>query len=124
MNKKVLILDDDKDVVNVIGDFLEILAQCKTVRLQSYEEMLTNAIDVLECDIVLLDVNLGPQRASGIDCYHWLKDQGCRGRIYFLTGHALTNPLVLEASRVGAARVIAKPIDGKSLIDLVSSEPN
>ena len=41
------------------------------------------------------------------------------GRIVFLTGHASTHPLVVEANRMGDAEIFSKPIDPDRLRSIV-----
>ena len=56
---------------------------------------------------------------SGLDAYLWLRKHGFHGRIVFLTGHAGSHPLVVEASRLGDADVVAKPISAEVLRSLL-----
>ena len=70
----------------------------------------------------ILDINLGPDRRSGIDAYAWLRRQGYKGRIVFLTGHANNHPLVVEAQRIGDAEIYSKPIEPDRLRSIVEGE--
>ena len=77
----------------------------------SYKELVALGNKVLACDAAVLDINLGPSQPSGIDAYEWLRNQGYTGRIVFLTGHASTHPLVIQAQTIGDAEIFSKPID-------------
>jgi FixJ family two-component response regulator len=74
----------------------------------------------LACDSAILDINLGPGQPSGIDAYKWLRNNGYRGRIAFLTGHAGTHPLVIEATRIGDAEIFSKPVDPDQIQTIVA----
>jgi len=93
------------------------------VGVGSYEELTALGDDALGASVVILDINLGPDRRSGIDAYAWLRDQGYKGRIVFLTGHASSPPLVVEAQRIGDAEIFAKPIEPDRLRAIVEGQP-
>lgn len=122
MTNTVLILDDDSNLLNVMGEFLEILGSYKTVRLKSYEDMAQKSAEALNSDVAFLDVNLGAACPSGIDSYHWLREHGYKGRIFFLTGHAQSHPMVIEAKHFGDAQVLSKPVDGDLLLSLARGD--
>jgi FixJ family two-component response regulator len=71
----------------------------------SYEELVALGEEAFGCGVAIIDINLGANRRSGIDAYAWLRSEGYTGRIVFLTGHASTHPLVVEAQRVGDAEI-------------------
>ena len=108
--KRVLFLEDDRDLREIVVLMLQELGVgCDAVA--TVEEMrATVAGSTGAFDLAILDVNLGPDRESGLDAYHWLRQQGFTGRITFLTGHGRSHPLVGEALRAGDATVQDKPI--------------
>src|SRR6185503_13366800 len=73
----------------------------------------------LDCELAILDINLGPDRPSGVEAYEWLVAHGFHGRVVFLTGHARTHPAVERAFRLRAASVYQKPISLELLHSLV-----
>ena len=85
----------------------------------SYEELVALGEEALGCRVAILDINLGPNRPSGIDAYAWLRHKGYTGRIVFLTGHASNHPLVVEAKRIGDAEIFSKPIDADRIRSIV-----
>ena len=87
--------------------------------LGSYKDVVALGDDVLSCSVAILDINLGPGKPSGLDAYAWLRRKGYRGRIVFLTGHASTQPLVTEATRIGDAEIFSKPIDPDDIWSIV-----
>ena len=78
--------------------------------IRSYGDLLDLGDRALHCGVAILDINLGPQVPSGLDAYGWLRKHGFHGRIEFLTGHAASHPLVVEAKRLGDAEVVGKPV--------------
>jgi DNA-binding NtrC family response regulator len=111
----VLLLDDDPDLLDVLGSVIGEVCHRPCLAAESYEDMVRLGDRALSCDVAILDVNLGPGQPSGIDAYEWLQGQGFRGRIAFLTGHAQTHPAVERACQVQAATVYQKPISIRTL---------
>ena len=107
----VLYVEDNDDLRELVVELVTCVLKRRCVGVGSYEELVTLGQDALRCSVAILDINLGPNRPSGIDAYAWLRDKGYTGRIVFLTGHASTHPLVVEAARIGDAEIFSKPID-------------
>ena len=99
----VLYVEDNDDLRELVVELVTDVLQHRCVGVGSYEELVGLGEQALGCSVAILDINLGPNRRSGIDAYTWLRDNGYMGRIVFLTGHASTNPLVVEAQRIGDA---------------------
>ena len=118
----VLFLEDNDDLrdafVQVVTDGLT--RPC--VGLASYRELVALGDTALRCTVAILDINLGPDRPSGLKAYEWLREKGYAGRIVFLTGHASNHPLVVEARRNGDAEVYSKPIDTALLRAMIEEE--
>jgi DNA-binding NtrC family response regulator len=115
--KKVFILDDDKDVCEVLSELFELFANCQCVVANSMAQMLEQGDAVLQCDCALLDINLGAG-PTGLDAYRWLKERGFKGKLAFLTGHAASNPAVQETRNEGAL-IVEKPPSVDVLLELV-----
>jgi DNA-binding NtrC family response regulator len=118
----VLYVEDNDDLRELVVELVTVALQRRCVGVGSYEEMVGLGEEVLGCSVAILDINLGPNRRSGIDAYTWLRDKGYAGRIVFLTGHASTQPLVVEAKRIGDAEIFSKPIDPDRLRAIVEGE--
>jgi DNA-binding NtrC family response regulator len=118
----VLLLDDDTDALEMLEMALSLLCGCKCVHAQSYSELTRIADSALASTVALLDVNLGPRQPSGLDAYRWLRDRHYPGRVYFLTGHARSHPLVAQALAMGDAKLLEKPIAADDLCALVNGE--
>jgi CheY-like chemotaxis protein len=117
--RSVLILDDDRDTLEVLSDVIRLLGATPHA-LGSFDEMVSRRQEALSCQLAILDVNLGPNVPSGVDACRWLRDQGFNREIVFLTGHATDHPLVQLAHKTPGTNVLRKPIDLKGLSDLLS----
>jgi FixJ family two-component response regulator len=119
----VLYLEDNDDLRELVVELVTLVLKHRCVGVGSYEELAALGEEALGCSVAILDINLGPDRRSGIDAYAWLRDQGYKGRIVFLTGHASTHPLVVEAQRIGDAEIFSKPIEPDRLRAIVEGQP-
>src|SRR5678815_5088723 len=115
----VLYVEDNNDLRELVVELVTAVLKHRCVGVGSYDELVRLGDEALGCSIAILDINLGPNQPSGIDAYRWLRDEGYRGRIVFLTGHASTHPLVVDARRIGDAEIFSKPIDPENIRSLV-----
>jgi DNA-binding NtrC family response regulator len=120
---KVLILDDDQDLRDTLGEVITGIFHSSCVAAASYDDLVALGGRALDCRLAILDVNLGPDRPSGIDAFEWLVGQGFQGRIVFLTGHARTHPAVERASHLLTASVHQKPMTLEQLRSLLEGPP-
>jgi FixJ family two-component response regulator len=118
----VLYVEDNDDLRELVVELVTSVFNHRCVGVGSYEELAALGEEALGCSVAILDINLGPDRPSGIDAYTWLRDQGYKGRIVFLTGHASSHPLVVEAQRIGDAEIFSKPIEPDRLRSIVEGE--
>lgn len=112
------LLDDDADLLEALADLLQ-TRNCGSVLARSVDELKAHAREVLEADVAVLDINLGPGLPTGLDAYDWLLQQNFRGRLLFLTGHAHAHPLVARAEKLRRAEVLDKPMDGGLLLERI-----
>lgn len=122
-NGTVLVVDDDEDMREVLGSTIAELYERPWLAAASYDDLVALGDRALACDLAILDVNLGPDRPSGVDAYEWLVSHGFRGRIAFLTGHARTHPAVARAASADLAHVYQKPISLGVLQSIVGGGP-
>lgn len=115
----VLFLDDDDDLRATFTDLVRTVFARECHGIGSHRDLIALGERALRCGVAILDINLGPQAPSGIDAYGWLRTHGFDGRIVFLTGHAASHPLVVEASRLGDAEVVGKPVSLDALESLL-----
>jgi len=118
----VLYVEDDDDLRELVVELVTVVLGRRCVGVGSYEELAALGKEALRCSVAILDINLGPGRRSGIDAYAWLRDHGFQGRIAFLTGHASSHPLVVEAQRIGDAQIFSKPIEPDRLRSIIEGE--
>jgi FixJ family two-component response regulator len=112
------LLDDDADLLEALADLLQ-TRNCRSVLARSVDELKAKAPEVLEADVAVLDINLGPGLPTGLDAYDWLLSQNFKGRLLFLTGHAHAHPLVARAEKLRRAEVLDKPMDGGLLLERI-----
>jgi FixJ family two-component response regulator len=115
----VLFLDDDEDLRETFSDLVRTVFDRECFGLRTFRELVALGERALACGVAILDINLGPDVPSGLDAYAWLRKHGFAGRIVFLTGHANSHPLVVEASRLGDAEVVGKPVSFDALSSLL-----
>jgi FixJ family two-component response regulator len=118
---KVLVVDDDPDLLASVNETL-LMAHKTPVSVQSYDELVARRDCALECSIALLDINLGPDKPSGLDVFDWLRREGFKGEITFLTGYARAHPVVAHAQARGYARVLQKPLSAEELLQAIQRE--
>jgi FixJ family two-component response regulator len=118
----VLFLDDDEDLRETFSDLVRTVFDRECFGLRNVRELVALGDRALRCGLAILDINLGRDAASGLDAYAWLHRHGFAGRIVFLTGHANSHPLVVEASRIGDAEVVAKPVSFDALSSLIDNQ--
>ena len=118
----VLFVEDSDDLRETFVELITVVLGRRCIGAASYQEVVALGNTVLGCSAAILDINLGPGQPSGIDVYRWLRRKGFAGRIVFLTGHASTHPLVIEATRIGDAEILSKPVDLDQIRLLVEGE--
>jgi DNA-binding response OmpR family regulator len=118
--ERVLVLDDDRDLLESFVDLLHAFDRdCLPAR--TVGELRAHAAEALDCELAILDINLGKGEPSGIDAYRWLREQRFGGRIVFLTGHGQAHPLVVAARQLGDVEVLSKPLSAAQLRALVAA---
>jgi response regulator of citrate/malate metabolism len=108
--KRVLFVDDNSDLCQVIDLMCQSLPGIECICVASMSAVLERVAQVLRTDLAILDVNLGPGEPNGIEIYRWLKGQNYHGKIAFLSGHARTDPQVEEATRISGVDFFQKPL--------------
>ena len=116
---KVLLVDDSEDLLELMTVLVQHLCNRPVLAAKSLDEVASFADEVLSCELALLDINLGADRPSGIDVYRWLRAAGFKAPIVFLTGHAKSYPLVIEAESLGDAQVLCKPLVSEDLLNII-----
>ncbi|WP_409479651.1 response regulator [Pseudobdellovibrio sp. HCB154] len=116
----ILVMDDDIDLLEVLQETLVTLCKVdQVITATSMESVQQQKDKILNCELAILDVNLGAERPSGVNVAEWLRANGFKGKIVFLTGHAVSDPEVLAATRMPNTKVVAKPIGLPQLLGFV-----
>lgn len=116
----ILVMDDDIDLLEVLQETLVTLCKVdQVITATSLEAVQQQKEKILNCELAILDVNLGAERPSGVNVAEWLRSNGFKGKIVFLTGHAVSDPEVLAATRMPNTKVVAKPIGLPQLLGFV-----
>ena len=115
----MLFVEDNDDLRAAFVELVGLMLERRCVGVSSHDELVALGDEALRCGVAVLDINLGPDRPSGLQVYAWLRQKGYGGRIVFLTGHASNHPLVAEARRIGDAEVFCKPIEPARLRTLI-----
>jgi DNA-binding NtrC family response regulator len=97
-NKKVLIVDDEPDVLDSLE---ELLNMCSIVRAQTFEEA-NQYLETQDFDIAVLDI-------MGVDGYQLLETANAKGVVtVMLTAHALSPDNIKKSYLGGACSYIPK----------------
>ncbi|HEX3953690.1 MAG TPA: response regulator [Stellaceae bacterium] len=115
---KVLIVDDDIDHAESIGDVLEMRGH-ETQIATSGEEGLARFTGE-EFDFVLLDVKL--PGINGVDTFLQMKKARPLARVMMMTGYSV-GELVAQAMEGGALGVLHKPFSAAQVLDMLSQLP-
>jgi len=104
-SKKILIVDDDPDIVKALGQYLDFEGySCSQASGGSTAlDMLLNEKDYA---VVLLDINM--QGLDGVTVLKHLQDEGCDTAVIMMSGHG-SEELAVECMRNGAEDYISKP---------------
>lgn len=116
----ILVMDDDIDLLDVLKETLITLGKIdQVITATSLSAVQEQKEKILQCQLAILDMNLGAGRPSGIDVAEWLRANNFKGKIVFLTGHAVSDPEVLAATKMPDTKVVAKPIGLKQLLSFI-----
>ncbi len=116
----VLIVDDDDDLRETLAEFLLTQGVRRCITATSLSDVASRAEAVLAADLAILDVNLGDYQSTGVDVCRWLRERGFAAPIVFLTGHAASDPRVVQASAMPDTRVLSKPVTVEVIAKLVA----
>lgn len=101
---------------------VELVFKRNCLTAPSLAELKNQAQAALGVQLAILDVNLGHGEPTGLDVFNWLKSNGFKGRIVFLTGHADNDPRVREVSGLHGTEVLSKPISIDDLKEVILKE--
>lgn len=117
---KVFILEDDQDLAFTYEQLVSLLTDQQTLLTHCFKEMQSKLEEILECKVAVLDIDLGENQPTGVDAFVWLRQNGFLNKIYFMTGHAQSHPLVVQAVKMSGATVLTKPVDIDRFLAVIS----
>jgi DNA-binding response OmpR family regulator len=112
MSHLVLIVDDEKDLVEMYQDFLE-SEGIKTISATSGEEALKICNENQNITLVVSDSHMG--KMSGIDLFNKLKETRSSMPLFYLSTGDM-NKSESDLKKVGINRLILKPFDLDELL--------
>ncbi len=119
MKKRILIIEDEEDLREVIKDLLEIWDLDIDVAVDGLEG--------IECqkkqtyDLVISDLRM--PRCSGLDVLKWMRTQSIQTPVIFQTGHGYAD-LKKDTENSGILAILEKPWDHEVLMNLVKKAIN
>lgn len=116
MHRRILIVDDDRQMVRTLCDILR-LRGWETTGAYSGEEAL-EAVKRAPYATVLMDVKMGGM--NGVEALKEMKKIRPALRVVLMTAYT-ANDLLAEATRQGALKILAKPLAVPGLIDMLEA---
>jgi len=114
MSDNVLIVDDEKDFLDLISQRLE--ARDVQVSTATSAKDALSMIDNTSYDAVVLDLQM--PEMDGLEALRRIKEKNPDVQVILLTGHATVEKGV-EAMKLGAMDLIEKPADLTTIIDRI-----
>ncbi len=114
MTRRILVVDDDREMVRTLCDVLE-LHGWQPLAAHSGEEAVGLAAQS-GVDIVLMDVRM--PGLNGVEALRAIKANSPRTRVVLMTAYAARD-LLAEAERDGALRIMPKPVALPELLALL-----
>ncbi len=111
--KKILIVDDKKKVLKMIGRFLD--KKCFAVFLSDSFEKALSLCEKTKFDLVLSDFDLG--KNSGLELINKIREKQPRIKTVLMSGSFRFNEEMLRLERIDA--FLQKPFEVKELRNLV-----
>ncbi len=119
MSNTVLILEDNKELMESYLEIIESFTDSYPVACSTVVEVFTRKDSVLKTNVAFLDLNLATPKESGLDVAHWLRKNNYTGKIYFLTGQVAHLQLNDEISKLDA-KILHKPFDMEEFIQIAN----
>jgi two-component system, NtrC family, response regulator HydG len=118
---KILIVDDDKDVLLAARLFLK--QHVEVVHTEENPENLPNLINSENYDMVLLDMNFAPDATSGKEGFHWLNkilENDPAIVVILITGYGDIE-LAVQGIKEGATNFLLKPWENRKLLATIKT---
>jgi DNA-binding NtrC family response regulator len=119
MTRRALIVDDDKSMVKTLSDVLQFKGWEVATAYSGSEAVA--AASARPFDVVLMDIKMPGM--DGVDAFKAIKAKRPGIKVVLMTAYAAQDR-VAEAEREGVLRVLPKPVNIGSLLDLLASSLN
>jgi len=118
---KILVVDDDKDVLTTAGMVLK--QKFSNVVIESNPQKIPDYLKNEDFDVVILDMNFKPGVTSGNEGIHWLKKIiEIDSNMCVLMNTAYGDiQIAVEAMKLGASEFIIKPWESEKLLATVEA---
>ena len=113
MNKKILIIDDEKDICFLISEILKDEKFSTLIATNSNDSI--NTFNKENPDLIILDVWLDGSEMDGLELLKYFKNIKPETPIIMISGHS-TVDMAVQAIKIGAYDFIEKPFDTNKLI--------
>ena len=117
MTKKILIVDDEPDIIKLISDILS--EHSFNIITSSTVEDSLRLINDNEIDIALLDVSLDEKKRDGVFLLKVLKEKNNETPVIMMSGHANIQTAV-DTMKLGAFEFIEKPFSEQRLVNFIN----
>ena len=115
---KILLIDDDIQVLKVMTSFLEMEHHEITTALDGIQGI--KQLESKQFDLLITDVIMPEQ--DGLGVLMWLMNQASRPKVIAISGGSVSldqNELLYLCKKLFADRVLPKPVDYETLITAV-----
>ncbi len=116
MSERILIVDDEKDIVEAIADILTLEGYATLKAYRGYDAVKIALKE--KPDLVILDVKMPIM--DGMDTLHELRQKGFEKPVIIISGHGDVKTAV-EAVRLGAFDFLEKPLSRNGLLIAVQN---
>ncbi len=114
MTRRVLVVDDDVEMVRTLADILRLRGWTTDVAY-SGEEAVAAELDG-DYELVLMDIKMPGM--DGVTAFRQMRVNNPAARVVLMTAH--TEPEIMRAAvSEGAVRVLSKPVDMRALLSLI-----
>ena len=118
MSNEILIVDDNPDIRNILGELISDLGY--TIRVAANYQQALSEIDKKLPDVALLDVKLSnSENNEGLKLLDHIKNKNKDIPVIIISGHANIE-MAVDSLRLGAFEFIQKPFDKSRLINFIN----
>ncbi|MCF8228794.1 MAG: sigma-54 dependent transcriptional regulator [Bacteroidales bacterium] len=121
LNAKILIVDDDEDVLLAAKLFLK--QHIEFVHTEKNPENIPNLIQNENYDLILLDMNFAPDATSGKEGFYWMNkilELDPTSVVILITGYGDIE-LAVQGIKEGATNFLLKPWENKKLLATIKT---